>query len=1194
MAAVTHAVSTASTANTTSYASGSFTPAANDLLVVFVTASGTVTNAPTMTDSQGLGFTLVAYGLKNGSADMVYCFVAKALAAASSMTVTFDCTLDAATGAVIQVARVSGMTLVGARAVRQYAVLENQASGTPAPAFSLSCLTGNPTLGLIGNSTNAAGMTAPTSWTEKDDTGYATPTTGAEYVSRDSGFTGTTVTWGSSSASAFGAIILELDTSSAGTGNYSMITATSTSAPSTTANQYNLVNNSENSWNTTEANFETTVPIYGFISNLTFKVTTAPGAGKSRSLVLMLNGAATILKTTINDANTTSVEADKRIFVKPGDRISVLTSPSGTPAASGQTWWAMTLEASIANEFALIGGSTNTISTVERYNSLNGGFNGSWISTASSIYAPVPTAGTISNLYLSSTVAPGAGKTRTIAVMKNGSDTALTAGITDTNTDASDTTHSFTVATGDTVLIHHTASASSATTRMRWSAKWVPDTTGEGIMMEGSSDNASTLSINYGMLKDPDQNYATTETDVQLLVPIAVTAKYFYVYTTAGPGGADFYDIYLRQNGSTTGLGFRYTGASTSQQDTSNTVSLAAGDLINTIIDPTSSGGSPTGFGNNGMGIILLSGGSSNITTTKTITGVSRITATTTKTVTGKGRIQVTTTRTITGVAKINIKTTKTITGVARITASATKTIQGVARITAATTRTETGTARIRVTTTKTITGVSRISITTSRTITGVANIASAGNPPTVALDSPADGYSTSSHIVPLYFTGTDAESDDITYNTQGDTAITFDSAGGSPTYEDFSTGGNVNFVDITNALDTDPFASGDQIQFTGMGSLANGTYYWRVRGKDPSGSNTWGAWSSIRSFTIGNQIGTQTETGVARIQVTTTKTETGVSRIQKTVTKTITGISRITVSTSKTITGIARITAATTRTETGIARITASATKTETGTARIRVTTTKTISGVSRISITTTKTETGISRITSATTRTITGVANIVTNVTTTKTETGVARIQVTTTKTETGTARIQVTVTKTETGVARISATVTKTITGLSRITAATTRTIDGIARVSAATTQNITGVANITFEILQTRTITGTSRIQIQSTQTIDGTARIQHVVPQTETGIARITAATTQTETGTARIQKTATKTITGTANMVIAATKTITGKSRVTAATNRTITGRARIAALISYNPKFIIVDGKIAMQLSRNFYTMIG
>ncbi len=214
-AAVTHRVSTATTTacNTTS-TSGAFTPAAGDLLVAFVHASDTVA-VGSMTDSQNLGWDKIASALNKTSLDTTYLFISRGLAAATSMTVTFDCAGDASTGVIIEVASVSSMSRTGAAAAKQTAKSENQASGgTPAATFAASVLTGNPTLGMVGNSTNIAGLTAPTSWSELADTGYGVPTTGAEYVSRDSGFTGTTITWGSTSGSAFGVLIVELDTSS--------------------------------------------------------------------------------------------------------------------------------------------------------------------------------------------------------------------------------------------------------------------------------------------------------------------------------------------------------------------------------------------------------------------------------------------------------------------------------------------------------------------------------------------------------------------------------------------------------------------------------------------------------------------------------------------------------------------------------------------------------------------------------------------------------------------------------------------------------------------------------------------------------------------------------------------------------------------------------------------------------------------
>lgn len=51
----------------------------------------------------------------------------------------------------------------------------------------------------------------------------------------------------------------------------------------------------------------------------------------------------------------------------------------------------------------------------------------------------------------------------------------------------------------------------------------------------------------------------------------------------------------------------------------------------------------------------------------------------------------------------------------------------------------------------------------------------------------------------------------------------------------------------------TDPFTSGQQVTYTVQSTLTNGsTYYWRVRGLDPSGSNTYGSYATTRSFTVG------------------------------------------------------------------------------------------------------------------------------------------------------------------------------------------------------------------------------------------------------------------------------------------------------------------------------------------------------
>jgi hypothetical protein len=51
----------------------------------------------------------------------------------------------------------------------------------------------------------------------------------------------------------------------------------------------------------------------------------------------------------------------------------------------------------------------------------------------------------------------------------------------------------------------------------------------------------------------------------------------------------------------------------------------------------------------------------------------------------------------------------------------------------------------------------------------------------------------------------------------------------------------------------SDPFASAQAVDFTVQAgdALSTTTYYWRVMGFDPSGSNVLGTWSATRSFTV-------------------------------------------------------------------------------------------------------------------------------------------------------------------------------------------------------------------------------------------------------------------------------------------------------------------------------------------------------
>lgn len=217
MAAVTHRVTTPDTGNTPN-PSGAFTPALDDLLIVFVTKEGSVAmdGADLTSSIGGFTFTLVRTELYAASSAIFGVFVSDNLVtSATSQTVTIGSGTDNGLGSIISVYSVSGMTRSGAVAIRQQGGQSNGTTGTtPAPAFAGAALTTNCCIGAVANSTNPATLTAPASWSESQDVGYSTgAVNGMETAFRNSGETGTTITWGGTSPSAFASLIIELDAS---------------------------------------------------------------------------------------------------------------------------------------------------------------------------------------------------------------------------------------------------------------------------------------------------------------------------------------------------------------------------------------------------------------------------------------------------------------------------------------------------------------------------------------------------------------------------------------------------------------------------------------------------------------------------------------------------------------------------------------------------------------------------------------------------------------------------------------------------------------------------------------------------------------------------------------------------------------------------------------------------------------------
>ena len=216
---VTHVTTLVDSSNTSTYTTASFTPTQGDLLFVAFLPSASLTDPATVTASaNGLTFTRVNSDVR-ASIDTLQLWVADQAvpASPSAMTISADFGADPGTGIVLFVTAVTGITRTGTSAVKQSGANHQALGATPTVTFGAATTTTNIVLAYLFNATNPAGMTPPSSFTENADTGFATPNRGGEYAYRLSGHTSTTVTWGSTTATACGSLAVEVDVSAGGT-----------------------------------------------------------------------------------------------------------------------------------------------------------------------------------------------------------------------------------------------------------------------------------------------------------------------------------------------------------------------------------------------------------------------------------------------------------------------------------------------------------------------------------------------------------------------------------------------------------------------------------------------------------------------------------------------------------------------------------------------------------------------------------------------------------------------------------------------------------------------------------------------------------------------------------------------------------------------------------------------------------------
>lgn len=348
-----------------------------------------------------------------------------------------------------------------------------------------------------------------------------------------------------------------------------------------------------------------TIPVAVTLSDFYLYIGTAPGVGSSLVFTIMQNGVATGLTLTIADNATSGSITGTSVNFAAGDTISLQCTANGTPALSSvHQWFVKTTGANAV----MLGGNTQAPSgTATSYSNIIGCKGDPWTATEADIQVIVPTAGTLRNLWVKQATAPGGAASYTYTVMQNGAASSLAAAISGTNTSASDTADTVTVAAGDTLSLRSVpASAPAAAGTQSWGFEFVPTNNGETWLGVGfpSAVALSQTAVEYSYpLATGATGWAPLADQALYIIRTpACTAKKVYIKFGTAPGGVASRTITLQRNLADTNLSAVVTGTATTANGAFD-VAVSLGDSLAYSDAPA---GTPAAASRFNAGLLLL------------------------------------------------------------------------------------------------------------------------------------------------------------------------------------------------------------------------------------------------------------------------------------------------------------------------------------------------------------------------------------------------------------------------------------------------------------------------------------------------------------------------------------------------------------------------------------------------------------
>lgn len=312
-------------------------------------------------------------------------------------------------------------------------------------------------------------------------------------------------------------------------------------------------------------------PIAMSVSNMHVNLTTAPGAGTSRTFTSRKNLTNDNLTVTISDTATSGSDTTNNTYLSAGDQIDIVNTWTGAPA-----------DAITQNQWAFMGNSANQVLFATSTAAISAtGYLGvqstSAISaTRTDVEQAMPTSGTIRNLiaYLGTgTISSGS---YVVTLYKNGSATSITTTLDSSNRQNTDSSNTVTFAEGDLLSWEVAYNAPSNNRTVLIGCEFVPDTPNEGILLTTAGATAITHAAkSYSGFYSVSNNFATS---TRSAFALPMTIKKLYAQLGTAPGAGKSRTFTVDQNGSDA-LSLTISDTNTSGSVTGN-AKIELGDQI--------------------------------------------------------------------------------------------------------------------------------------------------------------------------------------------------------------------------------------------------------------------------------------------------------------------------------------------------------------------------------------------------------------------------------------------------------------------------------------------------------------------------------------------------------------------------------------------------------------------------------------